>query len=120
MMDFFVREVRSVVDGQLAIIRFGSCGSIGPANIGNLVVSNGSFAITRNYNYGSDTEEDPTPTAISEEKEKPYNFTKIVHADPELCEKIESKLSTVLGEEKIFTGLNASSDLFYSSQGRHD
>lgn len=28
MVDFLVREVRAVVSGDLAIIRFGSCGSL--------------------------------------------------------------------------------------------
>lgn len=26
MMDFFVREVRAIVDGPIAIIRYGTCG----------------------------------------------------------------------------------------------
>lgn len=31
MVDFMVREVRAVVDGDLAIVRFGSCGSLDPS-----------------------------------------------------------------------------------------
>ncbi|GBB94773.1 hypothetical protein RclHR1_02410019 [Rhizophagus clarus] len=116
MMDFFVREVRSIVDGQLAIIRFGSCGSIGAARIGSVIVQNSAFAITRNYNYFSDTE-DLEPVSSDE---KPYNFSKIFHADPELCKKVELELIKSFGEEHVFTGLNATCDSFYSSQGRED
>ncbi|CAB4493161.1 unnamed protein product [Rhizophagus irregularis] len=116
MMDFFVREVRSVVDGQLAIIRFGTCGSIGAARTGSIIVQNAAFAITRNYNYFSDTEE--IESELSDEK--PYNFTKIFHADPQLYKKIELELINSFGEDNVFTGLNATCDSFYSSQGRKD
>jgi uridine phosphorylase len=116
MMDFFVREVRSVVDGQLAIIRFGSCGSIGAARAGSVVVQNGAFAITRNYNYFSDTEEIEPEIC----DEKPYNFTKVFHADSDLFKKVESELIKSFGKDKVFTGLNATCDSFYSSQARKD
>ncbi|CAI2164971.1 18563_t:CDS:2 [Funneliformis geosporum] len=116
MMDFFIREVRSIVDGQLAIIRFGSCGSIGTPNIGNMIIPSGAFAITRNYNYFSD-DEDETRT----NDEKPYNFTNVFYADPVLCKQIEKQLlKNSFDEKEIFTGLNATCDSFYSSQGRYD
>lgn len=116
MMDFFVREVRSVVEGQLAIIRFGSCGSIGAAKAGSIIVQNAAYAITRNYNYFSDTEE--IESELSDEK--PYNFSKIFHADHQLYKKIELELIKSFGKDKVFTGLNATCDSFYSSQGRKD
>ncbi len=113
-MDFFVREVRAVVDGPLAIVRLGSCGSIRtPPMVGKMIVPNGAFAVTRNYNYFSNAGE-----ASSEEK--PYHFTKVFDADPELCEKIESQLLKSFGENEICKGLNATCDSFYSSQGRYD
>src|SRR4051794_24150580 len=116
MMDFFVREVRSVVDGQLAIVRFGSCGTIGKAKVGGIIVQSGAFAVTRNYNYFSDPEEEQPAISV----EKPYNFTKVFSADLELSKKVESQLLKTLDKEEIFTGLNATCDSFYSSQGRHD
>ena len=39
-MDFVVRECRAVVEGDMAIIRLGTCGSVqDPANLGNIVVA---------------------------------------------------------------------------------
>ncbi|CAG8448557.1 6448_t:CDS:2 [Funneliformis mosseae] len=115
MMDFFIREVRSTVDGQLAIIRFGSCGTIGAPKVGNMIIPSGAFAITRNYNYFSNGEDE-----TSSNGEKPYNFTKAFYADPMLCKQIEKQLLNSFDEKEIFTGLNATCDSFYSSQGRQD
>ncbi|CAG8434804.1 11762_t:CDS:2 [Ambispora gerdemannii] len=100
MMDFFVREVRTVVDGPLIIIRLGSCGSVGPATVGSMIIPHGAFAVLRNYDYFAD---DAEPNA------KSYNITKVFDADTELCSLSE-----------LHTGLNGSSDSFYSSQGRQD
>ncbi len=46
-MDFVVRENRAVVDGQMAIVRLGTCGAVQPpAKLGDfLVASHGSIAI---------------------------------------------------------------------------
>ncbi|CAG8580304.1 8478_t:CDS:2 [Ambispora leptoticha] len=111
MMDFFVREVRAVVDGPLIIIRFGSCGSIGPATIGSMMVPHGAFAVLRNYDYFADD---------AEPNSKPYNFTKLFYADPDLCSKLQKELLRHLPQSELHTGLNASCDSFYSSQGRLD
>ncbi|RIA90257.1 nucleoside phosphorylase domain-containing protein [Glomus cerebriforme] len=116
MMDFFVREIRKVVDGQLSIIRFGSCGTIGEAKVGDMIVQNSAFAVTRNYNYSCFFDENVTPSS----EEKPYNFTRIFFADIDLCKKIESQLVKSFGKEHVFTGLNATCDSFYSSQGRKE
>ena len=52
-MDFFVREVRAVVEGPMAIIRFGTCGGITDhSRSGTIVVATeGSSYISRNYNF---------------------------------------------------------------------
>jgi len=40
MMDFFVRESRAVIDGPMAVIRFGTCGGLSKlAPTGSIVVS---------------------------------------------------------------------------------
>ncbi len=54
MMDFFVREVRAVVDGPMAIIRFGSCGSISEAKIGQICVADSAVLVQRNVNAFAD------------------------------------------------------------------
>jgi len=39
-MDFVVRESRAVVDGQMAIVRLGTCGALRPpAVLGSLIVA---------------------------------------------------------------------------------
>jgi uridine phosphorylase len=39
-MDFVVREARAVVDGQMAIIRLGTCGALRPpARLGSFMVA---------------------------------------------------------------------------------
>ncbi|CAG8608800.1 6077_t:CDS:2 [Ambispora leptoticha] len=109
MMDFFVREVRAVVDGPLIIIRFGSCGSIGPATTGSIMVPHSAFAVLRNYDYFADD---------AESNSKPYNITELFYADPDLCSKKE--LLQYIPQSELHTGLNGSCDSFYSSQGRLD
>jgi uridine phosphorylase len=58
MMDFFVREVRSVVEGPMLIVRFGSCGGIGPdATIGSLTLASETAFCYRNYDHFSNPEQ---------------------------------------------------------------
>ncbi|CAG8482436.1 18783_t:CDS:2 [Racocetra fulgida] len=81
IMDFFIREVRQIITGEIIIIRFGSCGSIGTPTIGNILVPYGAFSVTRNYDYfihGVDTN-DAMPIVDS-----PYYISKIAYADEEL------------------------------------
>jgi uridine phosphorylase len=53
MMDFFVRETRAVVEGPIAIVRFGTCGGLSPDAIPGTVVcaAAGSSFVSRNYDY---------------------------------------------------------------------
>ncbi|CAG8437946.1 4635_t:CDS:10 [Acaulospora colombiana] len=112
MMDFFVREVRAITDGPLIIIRFGSCGSIGKSKVGDMVVPRGSFSVTRNFDYFLDDGDESVGS--------PYNLSKVCYADPEICELLQHQLLHHLPSNEIHTGLNASCDSFYSSQGRKD
>lgn len=56
MMDFFVRETRAVVQGPIAIIRFGTCGGLARNSLpGRIVVaSHGAALVTRNPDSFSD------------------------------------------------------------------
>lgn len=50
MIDFFVREARAVVEGDIAIVRFGSCGSLDPSfGCGSLGVPLAAMSVTTNY-----------------------------------------------------------------------
>ncbi|PVU95041.1 hypothetical protein BB561_002093 [Smittium simulii] len=109
MMDFFVRETRAVVDGPMIIIRFGSCGSICDASAGNIIVSDSSYGIMRNYDYF---------TTPAKKSEAPYIITDKVLGDPSLTKSLLSKLKGSMGDDKVFVGANGCADSFYSSQGR--
>lgn len=65
-MDFVVRELRAVVDGEIAMFRLGSCGSIHPdAPAGGIVVATeGSIHVDRNYDYFSQTSSGGSPYRI--------------------------------------------------------
>ena len=55
MMDFFVRETRAVVEGDIAIVRMGSCGSLDPSfGCGTLGVPLTAMSVTTNYARGGD------------------------------------------------------------------
>ncbi|KAJ3410875.1 hypothetical protein HDV05_003130 [Chytridiales sp. JEL 0842] len=110
MMDFFVREVRAVVDGPIKIIRFGSCGSItSRAAVGQIAVAaEGSIMVSRNYDY------------FTGQQGKPYNFSLPVTPCAELSKTLVSKFQHHVGAENVVCGLNVTADSFYSSQGRID
>lgn len=78
-VDFFVRECRAVVTGEMVIVRLGSCGSIASeVPIGTVVVPKTSHAITRSFDYFH-------PTTTAEERSsgaiKPYHVTKPLDCD---------------------------------------
>ncbi|KAI8618833.1 nucleoside phosphorylase domain-containing protein [Chytriomyces sp. MP71] len=111
MMDFFVREVRAVVEGPMQIIRFGSCGSISDAvKVGTMCVADeGSVSVTRNFDYftGSDAA-------------TPYLISQPVKADAELSNNLLQQLRAAVGADKVSHGLNVTADSFYCSQARKD
>lgn len=112
MMDFFVRELRAVVDGPLAILRFGTCGGLSvDAPPGSVVcASHGAAFVTRNYDFFSD------PRGAGE----PYQIHRISPADSTLSELYATKLRELIGAESVVEGVNVTADSFYSSQGRVD
>lgn len=124
MMDFFVRETRASVDGTLAIIRFGSCGSLSHlAPPGAVIVPEAGYCIRRNIDYFADEKTYP------ELKDTPYLFSGAFKADEEMTGILASTLEQALGpiEEEfkdvgpvLTGGLNADGCSFYSSQGRQD
>lgn len=124
MMDFFVRETRASVEGTLAIIRFGSCGSLtAEAPSGAVVVPAGGYCIRRNIDYFADEPIHP------EIKDHAYLFSGVFKADDEITDILSSTLNEalapVLAETKsigpvLTGGLNADGCSFYSAQGRQD
>ncbi len=105
MMDFFVRETRHVVEGDLVIFRFGSCGAINNATSGNIVVATESTFIYKNYGaYYSN--------------KMPYQFAPLVTADKECVTVLYNELKSKLSHVDTHKGLCGTADSFYSSQGR--
>jgi len=111
MMDFFIRETRHVVKGPMAIIRFGSCGTIKDIETGSIAVATGAFMISRNYDYFTNNNE-----------EEPYLISDVCDSDKELQELLYNNLMKECKNDniKIVKGLNGSADSFYSSQARYD
>ncbi|KAG0054743.1 hypothetical protein BGZ83_010526 [Gryganskiella cystojenkinii] len=110
MMDFFVRECRAVVDGPMIMIRLGSCGSLSDCRVGDICVPSSSFLVQRNVDYFSEDGGEGSP----------YLLSKSVAADPEITQTLVKNMSAHLGNDHVWSGINATADSFYSSQGRQD
>ncbi|ORX44268.1 purine and uridine phosphorylase [Hesseltinella vesiculosa] len=119
MMDFFVRETRAVVEGDIAIIRFGSCGSLTQkAGPGAVIVPQGGYCIRRNIDYFCD---EPMQKNIEQQA---YLISGNFAADKVMTEQLATSVSKVLAPHQLGPvltgGLNADGCSFYSSQGRLD
>eukprot|EP01113_Clastostelium_recurvatum_P015331 TRINITY_DN1851_c0_g1_i2.p1 TRINITY_DN1851_c0_g1~~TRINITY_DN1851_c0_g1_i2.p1 ORF type:complete len:298 (+),score=35.84 TRINITY_DN1851_c0_g1_i2:21-914(+) len=109
MIDFVVRESRAVVDGPMAIVRFGTCGT--PQThipIGTIMVADQSVLIRRNVDHWIN------------ESGSPYDISRPVPAHPALTEAVFSQLNDARTPYGVQRGSNATADSFYSSQGRQD
>lgn len=123
LVDFFVRECRAVVQGDLLIVRLGSCGSISDrANVGTVVVPYESIGVLRNYDHFTGDEKTSS---------RPYTITRPLPCDKTLHDQLYSALQATkpVVDPKLFDDnpnapvaldniKNASADSFYSSQGR--
>ncbi|CDR49490.1 RHTO0S27e00782g1_1 [Rhodotorula toruloides] len=115
MVDFFVREIRAVVSGDITIIRFGSCGSLDPTlRVGSIGVPERAVQISTNYAHWHAKKGEEVPG---------YLVSPPITADAELQAHLFSTLSTSVSSptcEVRSLPLHASADTFYSSQGRLD
>src|SRR5690606_32698925 len=76
-IDFAIRETLAVIDGDVAIVRLGTCGTPRKElECGTIVIANNSTLITRNPNA---FRRDPESQKIA-----PYNFHTPTTADAEL------------------------------------
>jgi len=121
MMDFFVREVRAVVRGELVIIRLGSCGTLVPQiPVGHVVVSSRSLAISTNYDFFQLSDQERaelkgTPAG------SPYLISRPIGCDKKLHDDLSEKLGKTVEGAKVFSdALHSSADTFYGGQGRLD
>ncbi|KAF9526790.1 nucleoside phosphorylase domain-containing protein [Crepidotus variabilis] len=114
-MDFFVREMRECISGDMVIVRLGSCGALENVPVGTVVVPESCVQISRNVDFDFLHPE-------SNDSGPPYRISKLASGDKELCQELLQALerakpaaskSLIIGER-----VNASADSFYSSQGR--
>ncbi|KAK0489930.1 nucleoside phosphorylase domain-containing protein [Armillaria luteobubalina] len=113
-MDFFVREVRECLVGDMLVVRLGSCGGLIHVPVGTVVVPKACISVTRNVDFDFVNPE--------ENDDVPYKISKPVYADPEFHDVVHQALESVKPSGStipIVAGItNASADSFYSSQGR--
>lgn len=129
LVDFFLREARAVIEGQMFVVRLGSCGSLDEkVGLGSVVVPRRSHGILRNYDYfHADT------TDEERAKDGPYHVTKGIDVADEvhdaLVASLEATRPKAASSSDLFGGrspscvgrvINGSADSFYSSQGRND
>lgn len=102
MMDFFVRETRASTEGTVAIIRFGSCGSLSPsAPTGAVIIPKAGFCIRRNFDYFAEN------SLYPELKDKPYFFSGTFPADQKITNILSGHIKEALGpieKEGLFVG----------------
>jgi len=113
--DFFMRETRECVTGDMVIVRLGSCGGLLDAlPVGSIVIPNSSVSITRNYDFDFADPKSPDEAA--------YHISKPAPADTKLHGALIAGFqasSPPLANVKVRGDVvNASADSFYSSQGR--
>ncbi|SGY63434.1 BQ5605_C007g04799 [Microbotryum silenes-dioicae] len=96
-MDFFVREARAVVEGDLAIIRFGSCGTLDDEilKVGDVNVPERALSVTTDYDYWHRGETGPVITGFIDQdvagsNSSAYRISQPVAADQELRQKVSS------------------------------
>ena len=109
MMDFMVREVRNVVQGPMAVVRFGTCGGLREdVAVGTVAVaSEGAVMVHRDYD-----------AFMEGSGGGGYRVSGVCPADGELSALLRSELEAEL--PLVAAGLNVTADSFYAGQGRHD
>lgn len=117
MMDFAVREMRALVDGQMVIIRLGTAGSPHrDCRPGTMVVSSETVRIEQNL----EKVDYSNPAAPVSWKDA-FLISKPAPSDSDLTNSlIEHIKQQVPSAKGVVSGVSASAESFYSSQGRVD
>eukprot|EP01080_Neovahlkampfia_damariscottae_P008384 gene8384-209_t len=108
MIDMAIRELSAVVDGKMAFIRIGTCGTpFDEAKCGDIVCHESSVMISRNPNGFRKNSEEPC-----------YLISEPVDASQDICDKLFDNAKDMFGEKSVHKGMNGTACSFYSSQGR--
>jgi len=112
-VDFFIREVRECLQGDMLVIRLGSCGCLTGLPVGSLVLPKASIAVTRNLDFDF---------ANGDHWRVPYRLSKPIPGDSDLTMTLQRALESTrpvgASGPVVLNTVNASTDSFYSSQGR--
>jgi uridine phosphorylase len=109
----FIREARQIVRGKMTVIRFGSCGTIRPdVPVGSVVVQAESVLVSKCYDAFHSTTIVPSSESL-------YSISEPVSSTDRLTRSLRKRLEDI-GKDRVITGINASADSFYCTQGRHD
>ncbi|KAG9050373.1 hypothetical protein FS837_005994 [Tulasnella sp. UAMH 9824] len=115
-MDFFVRECRECLDGDMAIIRL-----VPELPVGSLSLPRACVGITRNYDY--DFTAATSEASTYQSSNPPYRISRLVEGYEPLHQQLK-EVAEATQPEGVPDGavradfVNASADSFYSSQGR--
>ncbi|KIM86516.1 hypothetical protein PILCRDRAFT_96037 [Piloderma croceum F 1598] len=101
-VDFFIREARECLSGDMVVIRLGSCGCLTDLPVGSIVIPKASVAVNRNYDFDFVT---------GKSQEYPYRISKPVSANFDLHLAVNIAISFLRQHVDTYTS-------FYSSQGR--
>ncbi|KAG6853837.1 hypothetical protein C0991_000951 [Blastosporella zonata] len=108
-MDFFMREVRECLSGDMAVVRLGSCGALVDVPVGTVVVPKASVFVNRNVDFDFFNVE-------GDRVEPPYRISKPVQADPALHLALQKALAAARpagsDREILSETVNASADRF--------
>jgi uridine phosphorylase len=117
MMDFAVREMRALVDGEMVMIRLGTAGSPHKdCKPGSMVVSTETVRIEQNLNS---VDYDHPHKEVN--WKDGYLISKPAPASASLTNELVSALGKfAVSAKNVVTGISASAESFYSSQGRVD
>jgi len=109
-MDIFVREASAIVNGTMAFIRLGTCGTFHPqVKLGDLIIaSKGSVMLERNPQAFTD----PTTGDY-------YNIFSPIASDPDLSALLVKYIKDI-PNITYYEAMNATADYFYPTQGRID
>lgn len=107
--DFLIREARQVIEGPMAMLRFGTCGAVNPSIVpGDIIIPKDCILVQQNYDYDPKTEK----------PENQFYISKECPGDEKLHDLLVKKACELMGESVIHKdGIMATAETFYSGQG---
>eukprot|EP00826_Nyctotherus_ovalis_P012835 TRINITY_DN13415_c0_g3_i2.p2 TRINITY_DN13415_c0_g3~~TRINITY_DN13415_c0_g3_i2.p2 ORF type:complete len:120 (-),score=15.44 TRINITY_DN13415_c0_g3_i2:528-887(-) len=107
--DFLIREAREVVEGPMAMVRFGTCGVVDEKiTPGDIIVPKHTIFLQQNYDYDPRTDKPETQ----------FYMSKPCPADEKFHELLVRKTTETVKADAVHRdGIMATAETFYSGQG---